>query len=97
MFKKLIVYVILVVAFVLTFSTTVHIAYGYFDLLETSETVSVVIGDWNEESPEWNASLSYSKGDKVTYKGVEYIAIKSVPVGKYPIGYGYSKNFWKAN
>jgi chitodextrinase len=56
--------------------------------------VVIQLGDWDEESPEWDMYSIYLQGETVTYNGQEYMALKNVPAGKYPTGAGYSKNFW---
>lgn len=94
--KKMKTILILPLIFLMVFSTSVHVAYSYFDSLETDESVSVLIGEWEDEIETWDSSTRYSKGDIVIYEGLKYIAIKNVPSGKYPIGKGYSKNFWQA-
>lgn len=92
--KKLLSKLMIMIVFLMAFTTTQNIGYSYFDILEDNQQVVIQLGNWEEAAPEWDINSTYLTGETVTYNGQEYVALKDVPSGKYPTGFGYSKNFW---
>lgn len=93
--KALINFLGSVVLLMLVFSSLVTKTYALWDNTETSNIQTIIIGEW-EFIPAWDSTITYLKGDIVTYNGIQYIALRNVPAGKIP-GRNGSKKFWRLN
>ncbi|HPF42372.1 MAG TPA: hypothetical protein PLH02_05125 [Bacillota bacterium] len=82
--RKMLVVILTIAVFFMSFSSITYVGYSYFDSLSSNSQITLQIGEWTMAPDEWDPTLKYDKGDQVTYNGVIYEAFRNVPANRAP-------------